>query len=175
MDLRQSRQLCSALTRHSCSAHFSLLQRRQHVVGPFFFACPATPRVLDGKLRPQLLRTRAWRAEDHLSGRPSLRCFKEEKNSGISESDASALTRREMEVTSSLCRVLSAPLLLSSGVCALLDLVSSRTRSTARSRCLPSTSEPHRQRTARQWHRIRQREPGNCGRRADDLPPKRRN
>ena len=54
---------------------------------------------------------------------------------------------------------------LSSGVCALLDLVSSRTRSTARSRCLPSTSEPHRQRTARQWHRIRQREPGNCGRR----------
>ena len=167
--------LCSDFTRHCCCARFSLLQRRQHVVGPFFSAYSATPRVSDGELRPQLLRPRSWRAVDHLRGPPSSLCFKEEKNSGISESDASALTRREMEVTSSLSRVLSAPLLLSSGVCALLDLVSSRTRSTARSRCLPSTSEPHRQRTARQWHRIRQREPGNCGRRADDLPPKRRN
>ena len=65
-NLRQSLQLCSDVTRHCCSARFSLLQRRQHVVRPLFSAHPATPRVSDGELRPQLLRPRSWRAEDHL-------------------------------------------------------------------------------------------------------------
>ena len=63
-DLRQSLQLCSDFTHHCCSARFSLLQRRQHVVQPFFSAYSATPRVSDGELRPQLLRPCSWRAEN---------------------------------------------------------------------------------------------------------------
>ena len=106
-DLRQSLQLCSDFTRHCCSARFSLLQRRQHVVQSFFSAYSATPRVSDGELRPQLLRPRSWRAEDHLRGPPSSLCFKEKKKSRDPTHTRPALTRREIEINSNCADALS--------------------------------------------------------------------